>query len=85
MTNRRPLGTGPVPAVDDTPGAPPGGAVPRAVLAAERLEGAATAPPAGGATPAQHRPHHHRVTDGAHPTGPAGAAVGAGRGGEQGG
>ncbi|WP_326621924.1 hypothetical protein OH797_39565 (plasmid) [Streptomyces anulatus] len=43
-TRRRPLGTGPVPAIDDTPGAPPGGAVPRAMLAAERLPGAATAP-----------------------------------------
>ncbi|MFF0199031.1 hypothetical protein ACFYT5_39645 [Streptomyces anulatus] len=43
MSTRRPLGTGPIPAVD-TPGAPPGVPVPRAVLAAERLEGAATAP-----------------------------------------
>ncbi|MFF2235708.1 hypothetical protein [Streptomyces anulatus] len=42
MTNRRPLGTGPVPAAD-TPGTP-GVPVPRAVLAAERLQGAATAP-----------------------------------------
>ncbi|MEV7318419.1 hypothetical protein AB0N56_36565 [Streptomyces microflavus] len=37
MATRRPLGTGPVPAVDNQ-GAPPGGAVPRAVLAAERLK-----------------------------------------------
>ncbi|MGW7097618.1 hypothetical protein [Streptomyces sp. NPDC054874] len=43
MTTPRLLGTGPVPAVD-TQGAPPGAPVPRAVLAAERLEGAATAP-----------------------------------------
>ncbi|MFF0199018.1 hypothetical protein ACFYT5_39580 [Streptomyces anulatus] len=44
MTTRRPLGTGPVPAVDDDQGPPPGVPVPRAVLAAERLQGAATAP-----------------------------------------
>ncbi|MFI0013693.1 MULTISPECIES: hypothetical protein [Streptomyces] len=43
MTTRRPLGTGPVPAVDDQ-GTPHGAPVPRAVLAAERLHGAATAP-----------------------------------------
>ncbi|MFD6587721.1 hypothetical protein ACFWED_12640 [Streptomyces anulatus] len=43
MSTRRPLGTGPVPAAD-TPGVPHGVPVPRAVLAAERLEGAATAP-----------------------------------------
>lgn len=43
MPTRRPLGTGPVPAVD-TQGPPPGVPVPRAVLAAEHLEGAATAP-----------------------------------------
>ncbi|MFD6803032.1 hypothetical protein [Streptomyces cyaneofuscatus] len=62
MTTRRPLGIGPVPAVDNQ-GAPP--AVPRAVLAAERLDGATAAPacvPARRATPAQHRPHHRRVT-----------------------
>ncbi|MCX4516070.1 hypothetical protein OG402_38335 [Streptomyces anulatus] len=43
MSTRRPLGTGPVPAVDDqgTPGVP----VPRAVLAAERLDGVVAAPP----------------------------------------
>ncbi|MFD6479028.1 hypothetical protein ACFWEH_36575 [Streptomyces anulatus] len=39
MNTRRPLGTGPVPAVD-TPGTP-GAPVPRAVLAAERLNGVA--------------------------------------------
>ncbi|MFJ2438815.1 hypothetical protein ACIOWM_36990 [Streptomyces anulatus] len=44
MTTRRPLGTGPVPAVD-TQGAPPGSPIPRAVLAAERLDGVATVPP----------------------------------------
>ncbi|MFE9701615.1 MULTISPECIES: hypothetical protein [unclassified Streptomyces] len=43
MTTRRPLGTGPVPAVDDQE-VPPGIPVPRAVLAAERLQGAAAAP-----------------------------------------
>ncbi|WP_405194457.1 hypothetical protein [Streptomyces anulatus] len=43
MSTRRPLGTGPVPAVDDQ-GTPPGAPVPRTVLAAERLEGAATVP-----------------------------------------
>ncbi|MEW2071390.1 hypothetical protein [Streptomyces sp. NPDC007346] len=53
MTTRRPLGTGPVPAADDQ-GAPPGGAVPRAVLAAERLEGATAAPPVS--RPAGRRP-----------------------------
>ncbi|MFJ2154048.1 hypothetical protein ACIOHB_35490 [Streptomyces microflavus] len=42
MATRRPLGTGPVPAVDNQ-GAPP--AVPRAVLAAERLDGATATPP----------------------------------------
>ncbi|MEV7659887.1 hypothetical protein AB0O39_37730 [Streptomyces anulatus] len=44
MTTRRPLGTGPVPAVD-TDGASPGVPVPRAVLAAERLDGVASVPP----------------------------------------
>ncbi|MFH9125722.1 hypothetical protein [Streptomyces globisporus] len=44
MTTRRPLGTGPVPA-DDDQGTPPGAPVPRAVLAAERLDGASAAPP----------------------------------------
>ncbi|MGW7231136.1 hypothetical protein [Streptomyces cyaneofuscatus] len=53
MTTRRPLGTGPVPAVDKQ-GAPPGGAVPRAVLAAERLDGATAAPPVS--RPAGRRP-----------------------------
>ncbi|MFI5726755.1 hypothetical protein [Streptomyces cyaneofuscatus] len=53
MTTRRPLGTGPVPAVDNQ-GAPPGGAVPRAVLAAERLDGATAAPPVS--RPAGRRP-----------------------------
>ncbi|MFD6656145.1 hypothetical protein ACFWEB_13505 [Streptomyces parvus] len=44
MSTRRPLGTGPVPAVDDAPGTPgvPGA---RAVLAAERLDSVATVPP----------------------------------------
>ncbi|MFI6143410.1 hypothetical protein ACIBCC_35115 [Streptomyces griseus] len=44
MTTRRPLGTGPVPAIDDQ-GTPPGVPIPRAVLAAERLNGAAAATP----------------------------------------
>ncbi|MFJ7415605.1 hypothetical protein ACIQWZ_33105 [Streptomyces sp. NPDC098077] len=43
MTTRRPLGTGPVLIVDDQ-GTPPGVPVPRAVLAAERLDGVAAAP-----------------------------------------
>ncbi|MFJ2101501.1 hypothetical protein ACIOHR_30510 [Streptomyces anulatus] len=43
MSTRRPLGTGPVPAIDPQE-VPPGMPVPRAVRAAERLEGAATAP-----------------------------------------
>ncbi|MGW4221791.1 hypothetical protein ACWEJZ_32885 [Streptomyces bacillaris] len=53
MINRRPLGTGPAPAVDNQ-GAPPGKAVPRAVLAAERLDGVAAAPPVS--RPAGRRP-----------------------------
>ncbi|WP_406119709.1 hypothetical protein [Streptomyces anulatus] len=44
MTTRRPLGTGPVSAVD-TPETPPGPPVPRSVLAAERLDGVATVQP----------------------------------------
>ncbi|UZI26651.1 hypothetical protein [Streptomyces sp. VB1] len=44
MTNRRPLGTGPVPAIDDQE-VPPGVPVPRAVLAAERLDGVAAVQP----------------------------------------
>ncbi|MCD9904478.1 hypothetical protein LUR56_39300, partial [Streptomyces sp. MT29] len=47
VINRRPLGTGPAPAVDNQ-GAPPGKAVPRAVLAAERLDGVAAARPCPG-------------------------------------
>ncbi|MEV7114399.1 hypothetical protein [Streptomyces anulatus] len=43
MSTRRPLGTGPVPAVDDDQGTP-GVPVPRTVLAAERLDGVATVP-----------------------------------------
>ncbi|MFE9701594.1 hypothetical protein [Streptomyces sp. NPDC006270] len=63
MTTRRPLGTGPAPAVDDQ-GTPPGVPVPRAVLAAERLDGAAaTAPPAP--RPAGRRP----LSTGPTPTG----------------
>ncbi|WOP07020.1 hypothetical protein R2B67_35900 [Streptomyces cyaneofuscatus] len=53
MTTRRPLGTGPAPAVDNQ-GAPPGKAVPRAVLAAERLDGATAAQPVS--RPAGRRP-----------------------------
>ncbi|MEV5259902.1 hypothetical protein AB0L02_17830 [Streptomyces anulatus] len=45
MTTRHPLGTGPVPAVDDDQGTPHGVPVPRAVLAAERLNGVTAAPP----------------------------------------
>ncbi|WP_228183953.1 hypothetical protein [Streptomyces anulatus] len=52
MSTRRPLGTGPVPAVG-TPGTP-GVPVPRAVLAAERLDGVSAAPPA--LRPAGRRP-----------------------------
>ncbi|WP_331762157.1 hypothetical protein OG473_38365 [Streptomyces anulatus] len=54
MTTRRPLGTGPVPAVDTQGTPPPGSPVPRAVLAAERLDGVAAVPPA--ARPAGRRP-----------------------------
>ncbi|WP_069755621.1 hypothetical protein [Streptomyces sp. EN16] len=54
MTTRRPLGTGPVPAVDTQGAPPPGSPVPRAVLAAERLNGVATVPPV--ARPAGRRP-----------------------------
>lgn len=43
MTTRRPLGTGPAPAIDDQ-GTPPGAPVPRALLAAERLDGVTGAP-----------------------------------------
>lgn len=53
MTTRRPLGTGPVPAIDDQE-VPPGAPVPRAVLAAERLDGVAAAPPV--TRPAGRRP-----------------------------
>ncbi|MFJ2437864.1 hypothetical protein ACIOWM_32070 [Streptomyces anulatus] len=53
MTTRRPLGTGPVPAVG-TQGTPPGSPVPRAVLAAKRLDGVAAVPPV--ARPAGRRP-----------------------------
>lgn len=53
VTTRRPLGTGPVPAADNQ-GAPPGAPVPRAVLAAERLDGATAAPPVS--RPAGRRP-----------------------------
>ncbi|MEV3898350.1 hypothetical protein [Streptomyces anulatus] len=45
MSTRRPLGTGPVPAIDDDQETPRGMPVPRGVLAAERLDGAATVPP----------------------------------------
>ncbi|MEV7167430.1 hypothetical protein AB0N60_35705 [Streptomyces microflavus] len=44
MNTRRPLGTGPAPALDDHR-TPPTAPVPRAVLAAERLDGVATVPP----------------------------------------
>ncbi|MEV7907324.1 hypothetical protein [Streptomyces anulatus] len=57
MTTRRPLGTGPVPPAVDTQGAPPPDSpVPRAVLAAERLNGAVTAPAPPVARPAGRRP-----------------------------
>ncbi|MFJ4967121.1 hypothetical protein ACIP6P_32570 [Streptomyces sp. NPDC088729] len=45
MTTRRPLGTGPEPATDDTRGLSPTAPAPRALLAAERLDGLDAAPP----------------------------------------
>ncbi|MEU5234613.1 hypothetical protein AB0G82_36005 [Streptomyces anulatus] len=45
MTTRRPLGTGPVSAVDTPETPPPGPPVPRSVLAAERMDGVAAVQP----------------------------------------
>ncbi|MGC5530392.1 hypothetical protein [Streptomyces sp. SR-10] len=65
MTARRPLGTGPAPAVDDDDqGAPPDAPVPRAVLAAERLDGGATVQPVlrpAGRRPLSTRPALRRL------------------------